>query len=201
MEDTEQHKLTTVNNKDFFFFFTKYKSVLTALQPTTRKFTWFVHDTYVIFHCTKEGTCFGCDGGGSGGGQFGALSPGFFGGGFFTLATWARGAGVGWVLVSAGAAAAATATGAVVGGGGAWSLGGPGAFGLENWTVTCSVALLGVKDLFAVWKEKTDTGNIRKTPLELQDCLLTKSGVNVMMVKMEMIYITSLHYEEKNRRK
>lgn len=76
-------------------------------------------------HCPIEGTAFACDGGGRGGGQFGALSPGFLAGGFLRLADTPRGAGVGWILMS-------TAGGAFVGGGGADSLGGAGGFGLEN---------------------------------------------------------------------
>lgn len=63
------------------------------------------------------------------------------------LADTARGAGVGWVLVS-------TAAGAVVGGGGAWSFGGAGALGLEYLTVTCSLAwltLVTLKHLFGLY--------------------------------------------------
>lgn len=73
-------------------------------------------------HCAIDGTAFGCDGGGRCGGQFGALTPGFFGGGFFWLAL---GAGTGWVLVS-------VLAGAAVGGVGAWNLGGAGGLTLEN---------------------------------------------------------------------
>lgn len=104
-----------------------------------------------ISHCAIDGTAFACDGGGRGGGQFGALSPPFFEGGFLRLAWRARGAGVGWVLVSA-----ATGAAAVVGGGGARGLIGAGAFGFENWTVTCSLAwlaLLTLKDLFGLYGE------------------------------------------------
>ena len=76
-------------------------------------------------HCAIDGTAFGCDGGGRGGGQFGALSPDFFGGGFFWLAVWALGAGTGWVLVS-------VLAGAAAGGRGTWNLGGAGGLCLEN---------------------------------------------------------------------
>lgn len=44
-----------------------------------------VEHAHLFSHCAIDGTSFACDGGGSGGGQFGALSPGFFGGGFLTL--------------------------------------------------------------------------------------------------------------------
>lgn len=67
-------------------------------------------------HSATEGTVFLCGAGGTGGGQFGALSPGFFARGFLVLAARPLGAGVGLVLVFA-------APGAVVGGGGAWGLG------------------------------------------------------------------------------
>lgn len=102
-------------------------------------------------HCAIDGTSFACDSGGSGGGQFGALSPGFFVGGFLMLVVWVRGAGTGKAFVS---------LGAVLGTGGAWSLGGPGGpggLGLENWTVNCSFGWIGLftlKDLFAVEWEK-----------------------------------------------
>ncbi len=117
-------------------------------------------------HCAKDGTSFGCEGGGSGGGQFGALIPGFFGGGFLTVAEWARGAGVGRVLVSAAAGAVIVDGGAwSLGGGGAWSLGGAWGLGLEYWTIICSLAwlpLFGLKHLLAV--EKEDGVIIRKPP-------------------------------------
>jgi len=85
-----------------------------------------------LSHCAMEGTSFGCDGGGSGGGHFGALTPGFFSG-FLMLTVGAKGFGSG--LVSA-----AAVTG--VGGAGAGTLGGAGAFILEYWTVICSLALV-----------------------------------------------------------
>lgn len=111
---------------------------------TTRRFTRH------FSHCATDGTAFPCNGGGSGGGQFGALAPGFFRGGLLRLAVWARGAGFGRVLVSAG-------TGAVAGGGGGpWGLG-AGSLGLENWTISCSLAWLAwvtFIDLFAVGWEK-----------------------------------------------
>lgn len=46
----------------------------------------YTRSTYALFsHCAIVGTSFVCDGGGRGGGQFGALTPGFFGGGFLRL--------------------------------------------------------------------------------------------------------------------
>lgn len=80
-----------------------------------------------------------------GGGQFGALSPGFFVGAFLVLAARPLGAGVGRALVFA-------VPGAVVGGGGAWGL------GLEKWTVNCSFTWsVTLKILFAVgWEEKNE---------------------------------------------
>lgn len=125
-----------------------------SLRTTTRKFTRLMDGTRHFSHCATEGTAFPCDGGGSGGGQFGALTPGFFRGGFLRLAGWARGAGVGRALASA-------AAGAVVGCGGAWGLGGAGGLGLEKWTVNCSLAWLDgvlLKDLFAVRWEKENRG-------------------------------------------
>lgn len=123
---------------------TKYESVSAAVLLDSITELW---GTFVS-HCAIEGTSFACDGGGRGGGQFGALSPGFFGGGFFMLACCPRGAGVGWGLVSG------TVAGAI-GGGGACDLRGGGSFGLENWTVTCSFGwldLLRGKVLLAVRK-------------------------------------------------
>lgn len=76
-------------------------------------------------HCAIEGTSFVCDGGGSGGGQAGALSVGFFTGGFLGPA---RGVGIGGVLVS-------TAAAVVFGGGGGgrpWTLGATWGFSLVN---------------------------------------------------------------------
>lgn len=123
---------------------TKYESVSAAVLLDSITELWGMF----VSHCAIEGTSFACDGGGRGGGQFGALSPGFFGGGFFMLACCPRGAGVGWGLVSG------TVAGAI-GGGGACDLRGGGSFGLENWTVTCSFGwldLLGGKVLLAVRK-------------------------------------------------
>lgn len=71
-------------------------------------------------HCATEGTSLGCEGGGSGGGQLGALTPCLFSGGFLTLGCGARGAGLG--LVTSGAAlgvGVGVEAGAAVGGGGA----------------------------------------------------------------------------------
>lgn len=84
------------------------------------------------FYCAKEGSSLGCDGGGRGGGQFGARTPGFFARGFF--GGWSRGAGFGRIFASS--------LEAVVGGGGACIFGGPGALGLENSTVICSSSWL-----------------------------------------------------------
>lgn len=67
-------------------------------------------------HSAAEGTVFLCGAGGTGGGQFGALSPGLFVGGVLVLDARPLGAGVGRVLAFA-------VPGAVVGGGGAWDLG------------------------------------------------------------------------------
>lgn len=53
-----------------------------------------------------------------------------------------------------------TVAGFVVGGTGAWSLGGPEAFCLEYCTVTCSLFLFRGKDLFAV-NENKDRGTLR----------------------------------------
>lgn len=83
-------------------------------------------------------------GGGSGGGQVGALTPGFLGGGFFTL-VWERGVGMGCILVF-------WAAGVVLGAMGGLHLGvtgGPGALGLVKWTVTCSLPLVWLKVLLA----------------------------------------------------
>lgn len=40
---------------------------------------------FSALHCATGGTAFPWDGGGSGGGQFGALRPGFLGGGFLMV--------------------------------------------------------------------------------------------------------------------
>lgn len=76
----------------------------------------------VFSYCDTEGTSLGCEGGGSGGGQFGALTPGLFTGGFLTLGCGARGAGFGGGFVSSRAALAAgvrVEAGTAAGGGGA----------------------------------------------------------------------------------
>lgn len=73
-------------------FFTNRKCFNCARQPiylgslnmyNNKKSQSHIHN---VSHCAIEGTSFACDGGGSGGGQFGALSPGFFGGGFLGMA-------------------------------------------------------------------------------------------------------------------
>lgn len=109
--------------------------------------------TLFIPYCAAEGTAFPCDGGGSGGGQLGALSPALFAGGFLGWEDEARGAGIGRVVVSA-----ASNAGGAAGGGGTWRLGGAGGLDLENRTVGCSSGLPDVeftlKNFFAAGWER-----------------------------------------------
>lgn len=88
-------------------------------------------------HCAIGGTAFPWDGGGSGGGQLGALRPGFLGGGFLMVPVWPRAAGMGRELV------VSKATRVLAAGRGACSLGGAGALVLY-WTDSCSRAWLDV---------------------------------------------------------
>lgn len=112
-------------------------------QQQQHKLTWRTGDMCYFSHSATEGTVFPCGAGGTGGGQFGALSPGLFDGGFLALAARPLGAGVGRVLEFA-------VPGAVAGGGGACCL------GLEKWAVTWSFTWsFMLKFLFAVgWEEE-----------------------------------------------
>lgn len=63
------------------------------------------------------------------------------------------------------------------GGGGAWSLEGAGALGLEKRTVACSLSLFTLKDLFALRREMEDSSTIKKPSIHN---ILQESHVHCM---------------------